>query len=113
MAKITIEGNIDKEGVLTCNIEECKGDTNTVMHLLSTTAAAILKHMAEEDVANGGDPTVYLPQLVEKYANEWLSLCFFPSVEASKRNPTCFVNIEEFKKQLEEARRTEDTDDGR
>ncbi len=105
MARITIDGNISNDGVLTCNISECRGDTNTVMHLLSTTAAALLKRMAEDDAASGKAPAGQLRQTMDKYAGEWLEKCFYPSLEAAKKDPACFIDMEEFMKQVEEAMR--------
>lgn len=105
MARIAIDGNINNDGVLTCNISECRGDTNTVMHLLATTAVAILKRMAQDDTASGKAPAGQLVQTIDKYTGEWLEKCFYPSLEATKKDPTCFVDMHEFMKQVEEAMR--------
>ena len=103
MARIAIDGNINKDGVLTCNISDCSGDTNTVMHLLATTTTSVLKRMAEDNMESGVATSEQLAQTIDEYAEEWLDKCFYPSLAAIKKDPTCFVDMNEFMKQVEEA----------
>lgn len=103
LSRIAMEGEIGEDNILTCNVSECKGDSNTILHLLSTAAVAILKRMAEEELVEKKDPTAFLPQIVDKRVDEWLSVCFYPSVNAAKSTPTCYVDMEEFRKQIGDA----------